>query len=58
MINLQIREIETEAQILRNLCLTIAKAGGDNAAHVGGALSCIDFIACINSIYKYSMSIL
>ena len=56
MTNLQIREIESEAQILRDLCLTIAKAGGDNAAHIGGALSCIDFIASINSIFKYSNS--
>ena len=55
MTNLQIREIESEAQILRDLCLTIAKAGGDNAAHIGGALSCIDFIASINSIFKYPL---
>tara|TARA_Y100001968_G_scaffold333021_1_gene393648 strand:+ start:1387 stop:2208 length:822 start_codon:yes stop_codon:yes gene_type:complete len=39
---------------LRDKCLQIANMAGDNAAHIGGALSCIDFIACIDNLYDIS----
>ena len=39
---------------LRDKCLRIANSAGDNAAHIGGALSCIDFIACVDELYNIS----
>ncbi len=48
------REFNSKVELLRSTCLRIAVAGGDNAAHIGGALSCIDFIAIADSIYNFS----
>ena len=50
------KELEEQSQNLRKICLLIGKAGGENAAHIGGALSCIDFIACANKFFCYSSS--
>jgi transketolase len=38
---------------LRKLCLKLAFHAGDNAAHLGGALSCTDFISVILNIFDF-----
>ena len=49
-------QIKKRASKLRKICTLIAMGGGDNAAHIGGALSCIDFLVCADNIYNYSQS--
>jgi len=49
-----LNKIKSDSEKLRNLCTIIGKAGGENAAHIGGALSCIDFFSCVDNIYDYS----
>ncbi len=41
---------------LRLHCLEIANHAGDKAAHIGGALSCIDFIVTADYLWKFSSS--
>ena len=41
---------------LRKIILQIAKEAGDKAAHIGGALSCIDFLSAADEVYKLSNS--
>ena len=38
---------------LRKLCLKLAFHAGDNAAHLGGALSCTDFISVILNTFDF-----
>ena len=39
------------AYYLRQLIVKLAYAAGNKAAHIGGALSCIDFIAVVDNIF-------
>ena len=41
---------------LRKIIVDIAKEAGDKAAHIGGALSCVDFLAAADKFYKLSDS--
>ena len=41
---------------LRKIIVQIAKEAGDKAAHIGGALSCIDFLSAADEVYKISDS--
>ena len=41
---------------LRKITVQIAKEAGDKAAHIGGALSCIDFLSAADEVYKISDS--
>ena len=54
--NSQFSLLESRSLKLRDICLQIGKEGGENAAHVGGALSCIDFIVGADHIFDYSSS--
>lgn len=42
---------------LRHIALELALAGGSNASHIGGALSCIDFLIVANDIYDLSANV-
>ncbi len=52
----QLSLLESRSLKLRDICLQIGKEGGENAAHIGGALSCIDFIVGADHIFNYSSS--
>ena len=54
--NSQLNLLESRSLKLRDICLQIGKEGGENAAHLGGALSCIDFIVGSDDIFDYSSS--
>ena len=54
--NSKISLLESRSYKLRDICLQIGKEGGENAAHIGGALSCIDFIVGVDDIFNYSSS--
>ena len=40
------------ARCLRELILKLAYSAGNNAAHLGGALSCIDFISVVDNVFS------
>ena len=50
----QLGLLESRSLKLRDICLQIGKEGGENAAHIGGALSCIDFIVGADHIFNFS----
>ena len=52
----QIDKSFTKSLHLRKIILQIAKEAGDKAAHIGGALSCIDFLSAADEVYKISNS--
>ena len=52
----QINQSISKSNSLRKIILDIAKEAGEKAAHIGGALSCIDFISVVDEIYKISNS--
>ncbi len=52
----QINKSITKSLDLRKIILHIAKEAGDKAAHIGGALSCIDFLSAADEVYKISSS--
>ena len=52
----QIRLSIYKSKILREIVINIAKEAGEKAAHIGGALSCIDFISVADQIYGLSNS--
>ena len=56
MQDLCIKDSQQIAKAMRILILELALAGGDKAAHIGGALSCIDFLAVSNQIFRLSDS--
>ena len=41
---------------LREVIVKLAYAAGNNAAHIGGALSCVDFIAVVDNLFHLNNS--
>ena len=54
--SISISESEKLSNYLREIIIDIAKEAGDKAAHIGGALSCVDFLAAADKYYKLSKS--
>ena len=52
----KIKSLNSRSKELREICIQIGKEGGENAAHIGGALSCIDFMVSVDDIFNYSSS--
>ena len=52
----QINQSISKSNSLRKIIVNIAKEAGEKAAHIGGALSCIDFISVVDEVYKISNS--
>ena len=52
--NSKINLLDSRSEKLRKICIQIGKEGGENASHIGGALSCIDFIIGADDIFHYS----
>ena len=54
--NSKINLLDSRSQKLRKICIQIGKEGGENASHIGGALSCVDFMVGADDIFHYSSS--
>ena len=52
----EINQSIIKSNSLRKIIINIAKEAGEKAAHIGGALSCIDFISVVDDVYKISDS--
>ena len=52
----QISQSVYKSNVLRKIIIKIAKEAGDKAAHIGGALSCLDFLSVADEVYKLSKS--
>ena len=53
----QINKSITKSINLRKIIVQIAKEAGDKAAHIGGALSCIDFLSITKTILSLYLKI-